>query len=334
MISDNFNKSKIFVFSFLGFAFALILFFFSLFVKTPVLSFSDAFKVLLKKGNENATIIVTQVRLPRTIAAFFCGAALSVSGLLLQLSLNNPLASPGVLGVNAGAGSAVLLSAILFPLSAKGSFVFAFLGSLCSVFFVYAISRKTGTSKTVVVLSGVAVSSLMTAFSDVLITFFPEIVVDKVAFSLGGFTNVLPEQLFISCLVVIFACGLAFCLSNGLDLFELGDETAYSLGLPVQMYRRICILISALLSASSVSICGLLGFVGLIVPNLLRLVIPQNCRLMIINSIFWGGGFVLLCDIIARLLFFPYEIPVGLIFSCLGTPFFIFLLLKKKRKHL
>ena len=316
----------------------LFLFFLSVFLGTKALSFSDgvaAFGKFLRgeqAAAEGAEMILLKLRLPRTVAVVFCGIALSVSGLLLQSALNNSLASPGIIGVNSGAGLFVLLSSLIFPFSFWGHSIGAMSGALLSVLLVYLISIKAGVSKTTLVLAGVAISSLMTAGIDIVITFRPEIVTDKVAFNLGGFGNLNLQGLKLAVPIILIGVGKAFVLAGGIDLFALGDETAFGLGLNVKACRLWTIIVSGVLAGAAVSVCGLRGFVGLIIPNIIRLFGHHNTKISIILCMVFGSDFLLLCDLLARVLFFPYELPVGLFMSILGAPFFIWMLINKRKK--
>lgn len=334
------KKALEFSFSFLvssGCIFFVLFFLLALFAGTKGLSFSEGLAAvrdgIFGEGMERgAQTILLQLRLPRACAAVLCGAALSVSGLLLQLSLNNTLASPGIIGVNAGAGLFVLIASLFFPYAAFVSSASAFLGALCAVFIVYLISGRAGITKTTLVLSGVAVSSLMTAGIDILITVHPEIVVDKIAFSLGGFQNLSVASLRIASPVILLSLVGAFLLSGGIDLFQLGDEAAFGLGLNVRFFRLTAIAVSGILAGAAVSVCGLLGFVGLLIPNFIRMVSRHKTKRNIILCSLLGADFLLFCDLLSRVLFFPYELPVGLFLSCLGSPFFIWMLISKKKR--
>ena len=330
------EKQKLFII--VGIIFFFLLFFLSVFLGTKALSFSDGVAAFVKllKGNldsaESSGVILIKFRLPRAVAAVLCGTALSVSGLLLQSALNNKLASPGIIGVNSGAGLFVLIFSLLFPFSFWGHSLGAMGGALLAVFFVYIISIKTGVSKTTLVLAGVAVSSLMTAGINIVITLRPEIVTDKVAFNLGGFGNMNLQSVRLSLPVIILEISVAFALSSGIDLFALGDEAAFGLGLNVKAYRLGIIIVSGLLAGAAVSVCGILGFVGLIVPNIIRLAGNNKTKTNIVLCIIFGSDFLLLCDLLARVMFFPYELPVGLFMSILGAPFFIWMLINKRKK--
>ena len=304
----------------------------ALFFPNRDISFGRILSAMKGADDPSAALILYKVRIPRLLGGLVCGCALSVSGLLLQYAMSNDLCAPGIMGINGGAGLFVLLSALIFPgrFGMKG--IFAFVGALISSAFVYLIALKAGASKTRIILSGVAVSSFMTAGINVIVTLFPETVTDKVAFSLGGLQYIPIGQLLFSGIITAVCCMTALIFSGGLDLFPLGDETAAALGLPVKAYRFACVGLASLLAAAAVSLCGLLGFVGLIIPNIFRMLGVQSAAVRILLCILWGSSFLILCDLIAGRLFYPYELPAGAVLSCIGAPFFIFILLRKKSR--
>lgn len=305
----------------------------SLLVGTAAVSTADVLAVLTgaQGASDAARLVLWQVRLPRVLASVACGAALAVAGLLLQAALDNDLASPGVMGINAGAGFFTLMAALYLPYAALARQTAAFVGAFAAAALVQAISRRAGGSRTTLVLVGVAVSSLASAGTNVVITLYPEVVADKVAFSLGGLAGISWGQLAVAAPVVAFGIAVAALLAPGIDLLALGDETAHGLGLDVRRWRALAIAAASTLAAAAVSVCGLLGFVGLIVPNLIRLVEPARTRAGVALCVVWGAAFLTLCDLLARVLFFPYELPAGLLLSLLGAPFFIWVLLRRKR---
>ncbi|MCR5698421.1 MAG: iron ABC transporter permease [Treponemataceae bacterium] len=308
-----------------------VLSFLSIFLETSSLSFKEAISL----SSEIAKIVILQVRLPRTLSIIVCAIAFSISGLLLQTSLNNVLASPGIIGINSGSALFVLIISLCFPYSALAKSCGALLGSFLAISLVYFISIKGGVSKTTLILSGVAVSSFLTAGSDIIITLHPEIIADKVAFSLGGFQNVSFSSLEIASPIVVLCIVCSFVLAKGMDLFELGDEVAFGLGLNVKLYRILSIFVASFLAASAVSICGLLSFMGLIIPNLVRIFLKGSKTPLWKKMLFcmtFGADFLLLCDILSRVIFFPYELPVGLFLSTLGSPFFIWMIATKKKQ--
>lgn len=292
----------------------------------------NVLRTLAGNGTRAQQVIVFQVRLPRIAAALLSGAALSVSGYLLQNNLNNAVASPGLLGINNGAGLFVLISALVFPYQAGMKCVMAFAGALAVTLLVSLLSSGTGLSKTSVILSGVAVSAVCVAAADVIISVRPETVADKTAFQLGGFGDVSLTTVSIAAPVIVTMLALAFVLAGGMDLMALGDEVAQGLGVRVRMYRLIYLLCASLLAGAAVSMSGMIGFVGLMVPNLVRMVHHGKSRGGIALCMMVGSTFLLLCDTLARVIVFPYELPCGLLLSALGAPFLIWMLVRKRKR--
>jgi iron complex transport system permease protein len=256
-----------------------------------------------------AYIIIMFVRIPRTLAAVLAGCALSVSGAVLF----------------------TVLIAAFFPASLHLATPAAFAGALLAVFSVYFIARKTGASKTTIVLSGVAVSSFIGAITDTLLTLKPDTVFARTAFLIGGFSGITMEKIRFAGIWIVIAMVIAFLMSRDMNVLMLGDESARSLGLNTGRVRFVCMILSALLAGSAVSFAGQIGFVGLIVPHTARIFTGQDNRILLPVSALLGGIFVLMCDLLARILFAPFEIPAGIIMSFLGGPFFIYLLIKAKK---
>ena len=315
-------------------AFAVLLFAVSLalFAGNGAMDTETVWKVLTGNGSEMQRVIIFQIRIPRIIAALCAGSAFAVSGYLLQNNLNNVIASPGLLGINNGAGLFVLISAMLFPYQSGIKCMMAFAGALLAAFIVSVLSAGTGMSKTSVILSGVAISFVCSSVSQLIISVKPETVTDKAAFSIGGFTALSNVALRISVPVVCVCLCISFLTAGSLDIMLLGDETAKGLGLNLFFYRMLHIVLASLLAGAAVSMCGLVGFVGLIVPNTVRLYFHRNAMGEIALCTVIGAVFLLLCDTVARLVVFPYELPCGLILSVLGTPFLIRMLIKKRKR--
>lgn len=304
----------------------------SLLARTGALSTAEAWHALTGAAtSSSAHLIVWGVRLPRVLAACACGVSLAVSGALLQAALDNDLASPQVMGINAGAGFFALAGTLLFPFSGVARQLMALVGALVSTLMVYLVARRAGAARTTLVLAGVAMSSLMSAGSNAIVTIWPKTVVDKLAFSLGGLTGTTVSQLTLSAPFMVAGLGAALLLAPGLDLLALGDETAIGLGLDVRRHRVVAIVCAATLAAAAVSVCGMLGFVGLMVPNLVRMAVRCGLRWGLPLCAIWGAVLLVTCDLLARVLFFPYELPAGLLLSLLGAPFFIMLLMRRRR---
>ena len=280
-----------------------------------------------------AARILLHVRLPRTSAALLCGAALSVSGVLLQGVLNNALAGPNIIGVNAGAGFSVLLVSIFMPAAAFVPAA-AFLGALLAALLVYGIAVKTGAGRVTLVLAGVAISGMLTAGSNTLELLYPELVLGASNFFLGGFAGVTLQSLCAPAAYIAAGLAAAFCAAKGLNLLALGEETAQSLGLRVGRTRFLLVAIASLLAGAAVSFAGLVGFVGLIVPHAARALFGHDHRVLLPGAALGGALLVTVCDLLARVLFAPFEVPVGILLSFLGGPFFLMLLLRRKRRRL
>ena len=275
--------------------------------------------------------VFMHVRVPRTLAAVMTGGALAVSGLILQQVLLNPMASPGLLGINAGAGLFALLAAVFFPVGLWSLPVFAFVGALLSALITYAIAGALGAGRRTIILAGIAISSLLGAISDAIVSVVPDAALYRSVFSIGGLANVTLRQLAAAAPVMLLGFVLALALGKGMRLLTLGDDVAHSLGVPVVRTRLLLLAASALLAAAVVSFAGLIGFVGLVVPHLAVLLLGEDGRRPVPCALL-GAALCLVCDMIARTCFAPYELPVSIILAVLGAPYLLVLLLKR-REH-
>ena len=277
--------------------------------------------------------ILRHVRLPRAAAAVLTGAALAVSGAVLQAVLQNPLAGPNIIGVNAGSGFFVLAASLLFPGRWDVTPLAAFLGALLACGTIYTLAAKTGASRITIVLAGVAVSGFFGAGSDTITVLAPDAWTGASAFLVGGFSGVTEGQISFALWYVLGGLLLALLLSHDLNVLALGEETAQSLGLPVKGCRLLFLAVAAVLAGGAVSMGGLLGFAGLIVPHAARFLLGEDNRLLLPAAALLGGSFVVGCDLLSRLLFAPYELPVGILLNFIGGPFFLWLLLKERRRR-
>ena len=294
------------------------------------LSPAQLWQALAGGPKNSAGYIFWYARLPRTLACLLSGAALAVSGAVIQAVLSNKLASPGIIGVNAGAGLAVTVCCALGLLSGWTIALSAFGGAMISVLLVVFTAEKTGASRTTVILGGVAVNSFLGALSEALTSLVPDAGVLSGDFRVGGFSSVVPVRLMPAGILICAALIIILTLHNDLDVLALGEETARSLCMPVRKMRTLFLILSAMLAGASVSFAGLLGFVGLIVPHAVRSLVGSESRKMLPLCAIGGAGFVTACDLAARLVFIPYELPVGILMSVLGGPFFLCLLAKRK----
>lgn len=314
----------------LSVAFTVIASLVGLMLGNRFLSPADIFDALfIKKSGINYGILLYS-RIPRVIASLLCGCALAVTGAVLQNVLYNKLASPGIIGVNAGAGFGVTLCCSLGILSGIGVSVFAFGGSLFAVIVLSLFASKTNASKTTVILGGVALNSILGALSESLSVLDRDVSMFTTEFRVGGFSAVSYTRLVPAGIMIVSALFILFTLLNELDALALGDETASGIGLNIKKYRIIFLVLSALLAGSAVSFSGLLSFVGLIVPHFIRKLVGNESRRLIPVCAVAGGGFVCLCDCVSRIIFSPYELPVGVIMSLVGGPVFVIMLVKMK----
>ncbi len=302
----------------------------SLILGSTPLSLPEALRAGLAGDLSNAAWrILAYSRLPRVLGAVLCGSALAVSGTVLQAVLNNSLAGPNLIGVNAGAGFAVLLVTALFPRQAALLPAVSFAGALACAGLIYAVARATGASRMTLVLAGVAVSSVINAASSCIKTLYPDILASYNRFAIGSLNGVRMVQLRAAAPYLAAGLAAALLLSRGMDLLALGEETAQSLGLRVERCRLLLVATAAVLAGAAVSVCGLLGFVGLLVPHAARWAVGGDSRLRIAASTLLGASAVLLCDLLGRVLFAPFELPVGVVLSLVGGVCFLILLLRR-----
>ena len=297
------------------------------------LSPSQLLDALRSGPGSTAGRIFWYVRLPRTAACCLAGAALSVAGCVIQNVLANPLASPNIIGVNAGAGLAVTVCCALGAVSGWAMAGAAFGGAFAAVLLVSLGSRLAGGSRISTVLAGVAVNAFLGAVSDAVTNLVPEAGMLSSDFRVGGFGSVSHTRLIPAGLLILLALAVLLLLSNELELLSLGADTARSLGLNAGQMRMVFLALAALLCGAAVSFAGLLGFVGLIVPHAVRRFAGTECPRLLPLCALWGGAFVTVCDLLSRLLFRPQELPVGILLSLLGGPFFLWLLAKGGQRN-
>ena len=286
--------------------------------------------VALRDAPEAARKIMLYIRLPRTCAALLAGSALAVAGAVIQTVLHNPLASSGVLGVNSGAGLAVAVICAIAPMAQRYTPVIAFFGALLAVMMVVALAQCTGASRMTVVLAGVAISNLFSAGIDGVVSLVPEALNGVSDFRIGGFSGVTMVRLAPAAVMVAVAMVGIFAMTIQMDVLALGSDTARSLGLNVSLARLLLLIFAAALAGAAVSFGGLLGFVGLIVPHAVRRIFGEESLTLVAGSALGGGFFVMVCDLMARTLFAPYELPVGVVLAFAGAPFFLWLLFRQR----
>ncbi len=276
--------------------------------------------------------VVLDMRLMRIAAAILAGAGLSAAGIALQAILRNPLAEPYLLGTSSGAGLAAVI-AIVTGISRIYMPAFSFLGAIGSIFIVYILARdRHRITESSLILAGVIVSVALSALIVVIVSVYPERTVHEITWWLWGSLQVYDYRLL--CIVAVpVALGTAgiFLFSRDLNAISLGEEEAMHLGINADMVKKIVLFFSAVITASLICICGIIGFVGLIIPHMMRLITGPDHKTLIPVSCAAAGVFMIACDVLGRTVFSPVEIPIGVITAIIGAPVFMILLKKGRR---
>ncbi|MDH4441902.1 MAG: iron ABC transporter permease [Rhizobium sp.] len=289
-------------------------------------------------------IILEAVRLPRTAMGLLIGAALGVSGAMMQGLFRNPLADPGIVGVSSGAALAAVIAIVLgptllSPLAALFGTLFlplmAFLGGLGNTVLLYVIATRDGrTSTTALILSGIAIAALTGAATGLLIFMADDRALRDITFwSLGSLSGANTTKILSILPFVAFMLAIIPFVARGLDALILGDAAAFHMGVPVQRLKRLTILAVAAACGATVAAAGAIGFVGIVVPHLLRLAIGPSHRFLLPASALGGAALLLLADTAARTIAAPAELPIGIITAILGAPVFLMLLLGRNGRQ-
>lgn len=288
------------------------------------------------------SLVIFSIRLPRLCLAILIGAALAVSGALMQGLFRNPLADPGLVGVSAGAalaaGATIVLgeryaSAFIGKLPFAALPAGAFLGALACTFLLYMIATREGrTSIATMLLAGVALGALAGACMGMLAYMSDDRQLRDLTFwSLGGLGGASWTKVIAVAPIVLTALFITPFLARGLNALLLGEAEAFHLGLPVQRIKAAAIIITALLVGSSVAAAGAIGFVGIVVPHVLRMLIGPDHRALLPLSAMLGAVLLVVADALARVIVAPAELPIGILTAAIGAPFFMWLLLGRDR---
>ena len=292
--------------------------------------------------DRTAEEIVWQVRMPIVIGAVCVGAGLSTAGVLFQGMLRNPLADPFLIGTSSGAALGAAVAFVLPFDTIYGSFfsltpLLAFAGAVFAVLFVYIIARSGGQTPVVtLLLAGVVINAVLVALQTLILTLSPhaQFSVDALFNWLtGGIAVTNWSPVFIVGAIILAGIIFSFTLAGVLDVFALGEEGAAHLGLHVERRKLVIIIVGSLLTAAAVCISGLIGFVGLIIPHVMRLLLGPRHRLLLPVSALGGAIFLILADLLARVVIAPAIMPVGVFTALVGAPFFLFLLRSSKREY-
>jgi len=295
------------------------------------ISFNELIKGLITNDNTGNIGIIKDVRLPRILCAVLIGASLGVAGTLLQAVMKNPLADPGITGISAGASVVAIIIMVFFQELNEIKPIVSFIGGGVASVMVYLIAYDKGFSPIRIVLSGVAINSLLTSVASI-VTMFNGSVQSSIDMWLSGsLATVTKNDVNILAVCSIVGIVLAFMSSKTCNLLALGDKTSKSLGVDTTKQTIIISAIAVFLASTSTGVGGVISFVGLIVPHIARFIIGSNHKYLIPFSAILGSILLVLADVLGRSMFRPYEVPVGLVMSVIGAPFFIYLLKRRKR---
>lgn len=281
-------------------------------------------------GYGTETTILWYIRLPRIVGAVLAGAGLSVSGVLLQGVTGNELAGPNIIGVNAGAGFAVMLWLFFLPGRILGIPLGAFCGAFLTTLLIVSLASRIYSSKSTVILAGIAVTAMLNAGISFFSLLDPDVLVSYNYFSVGGLSGVHLQELAVPAAIILAALLAALLLSRQIDILCLGDALASSLGVRVRRLRTLCLVLASASAAAVVSFAGLLGFVGLVAPHMARRLAGPGMKLLLPVAALLGAILVLAADLLGRILFAPSELPVGIVMALIGAPFFFWLLLRRR----
>lgn len=286
--------------------------------------------------NINIENIIWEIRLPRVILGAISGAGLAVCGVLMQCVTKNPIAEPYILGISSGASFGAVSIIVFGSMSTLGITTItggAFIGSILSGILVFAIGTQMGrtTSTTRLVLSGMAISTIFSSLTNLVIYSAKNSnqVKNALFWTIGSLGGAKWSVLFTPFIVLVIVILISFIMSKSLDILLLGDDSAIILGINVKLVKSIILILATLLTSTLVAITGAIGFIGLVVPHVCRTISGSDHKKLIVLSSLVGAIFLIICDVVARGLFPPIEIPIGIITSLIGGPFFLYLISKK-----
>ena len=319
----------------------------SIAVGSVFIPIKDIFTVFLERFNGNTNLskqlqtytnIIFNLRLPRTFLVALTGAALAVSGGAYQGLFYNPLADPYLIGVASGAGlGAILAITLQWPNSLLGYLAIpasAFLGALLTVFIVYQLARAgRSLAVTNLILAGVAVSAFASAFTSFLLINASGEIRRAIVWLMGGSTLVGWKPVVAVAPYIFIGIIILFLTGYQLNVLQFGEEQAQQLGVHVKKVRNLIIIAATLTTAAAVAFSGIIGFVGLIVPHVIRNLWGNEYQRLLPLSVLAGAFFLLISDVLARILMAPQELPVGIITALFGAPFFLYILKKSKKQY-
>ena len=302
-----------------------------LYFGSAALSPEAFFSALTGRGDESLRVILWQLRFPRVVAGVLAGLGLSVAGVLLQSVTANELAGPNIIGINSGAGLAVILVLTVAPAAGKWLPLAAFIGAFGAAMCILTAADRLSGSRSSILLIGIAITTLLNAVISFLTLLDEAVLAQYNHFTVGSLKAVYLDELLIPAAVIALAFLASMALSNQLGVLCLGDSAAAALGVRVKRLRIMALACAAAGAAAVVSFAGLLGFVGLVVPHIARRLVGERPGKMLPCAALVGAIIVVLADLLGRTLFAPSELPVGILMSVVGAPYFLFLLCRRRK---
>lgn len=329
-----------------GFVFLMLIILVLIFLAVNVcagsvsIPFFDMIKLLIGQETEidSASVIVLQIRFPRALAAAILGGGLALSGYLLQTFFHNPIAGPFILGISSGAKLVVALVMVAalgnaVQISSMAMIIAAFIGAMISMGFVLLMSRLMD-QMSMLIVSGVMIGYICSAITDFVVTFADDAdIVNLHNWSKGSFSGMSWENVIVMAIVIFAASLCVFLLSKPISAYQMGESYARNMGLNIQLFRVLLVLLSSILSACVTAFAGPVSFVGIAVPHLVKGLFKTSKPILMIPACFLGGAaFCLLCDLLARILFAPTELSISTVTAVFGAPVVIFIMINRKKE--
>lgn len=325
-------KKNVVLFSLLGIALigAILI---SISIGSVSIPLQDIINMLLQGEESKYAAILRDIRIPRVIMAVLVGANLSVSGVLLQGVMRNPLADPGITGISSGASVTVMIMMLYFQGATLWTPVVGFIGGILACALIYSLAWNKGISAVRIILAGVAVNALLGGVSSLLSILNSDRLTGVLNWLNGELGKKSWLQVKVMLLFTIIGLVLALIVSKGCDILALGDKNARSIGFNPNALRLIISAVAVLLAGVSTAYVGVIGFIGLVVPHIARIIIGIEHKKLVPFSALLGGLILLLADTVGRTITAPYEIPVGIVTTVIGGPFFLYLLRKENKSY-
>ena len=284
-------------------------------------------------GTRGSGGIIRDIRIPRVIMGVLVGANLAVAGVLLQGVMGNPLADPGITGISSGASVVVMLVMLYFPGASASIPFLGFIGSMVACMLIYLLAWKNGISAIRIILAGVAVNAMLGGVTSMISILNSENLTGVLSWLNGNLGKKGWPEVRMLVIYTVIGLALTIPLSKSCNLLALGDKNAKSLGYSPNVLRILISIVAVFLAGISTAYVGVIGFIGLVVPHIARMIMGTDHKVLIPFSALLGATMLLLADTLGRTITAPYEIPVGIVMTIIGGPFFLYLLRKDQRRY-